>query len=413
KEETFSPGRGRVLAGGILLGLLLGVMLSAGLFLFLKDMSVLLPQQGYGIGGGAEGSAVNEGSESKLKLLEEYIHNHYYHAEEITTAQKEDGMYKGLVEAIGDPYSAYYNEKEYRELNEETTGEYYGIGCYVMLREEDQATVVTGVIRESPAEEAGLLPGDVIFKVDGENAIGLSLDEVVSRIKGEEGTTVQLTVYREKESEYPEFTVRRARIESQTVYSEMKEGNIGYIELTEFDIVSTEQFKTHLNDLLEKGAEGIILDLRYNLGGNVSTVTEIAGLLLPKGLVFYVEHQDGSRTEYTCDGTDFDLPLVVLVNEYSASASEILAGAVQDAEVGTLVGTQTYGKGVMQTIFPFGDGTAVKLTVANYFTRGGRNIDQVGITPDVIAELDEEAYEEDETDTQLDKAIEVLQEKMK
>ena len=406
-----TPGKWRYLLAGILIGILPGLLCCAVFFLLFRAMPT--PFQGGGTDAIREGSAVNEGSESKLRLLERYIGENYYHADEVTTAQKEDGMYKGLIEALGDPYSSYYNETEYQKLNEQTSGAYYGIGCYVTTREEDMATLITGVIKESPAEEAGLLPGDVIYKINDENAVGLVLDEVVSRIKGEEGTKVHLTIYREKEKDYLEIDVMRRRIESQTVYAEMKEDNIGYLELSAFDTVSSDQFKTHLDELLEGGAEGIILDLRNNLGGNVSTVNEIAELLLPKGLVFYVELQDGSRTEYTCRGSDFNLPLVVLVNEYSASASEILSGAVQDAEIGTIVGTQTYGKGVMQTIFPFGDGTAVKLTVANYFTRGGRNIDKVGITPDVIAEFDEEAYEEDETDTQLNKAIEVLKEKMK
>ena len=418
--DNAQPGRGRYFAGGIFLGLLLGILVG---FVLLFGLRGFVPALSGGIGGGSEGSAVNAGSESKLKLLEEYISTYYLRADEVTTAQKEDGMYRGLIDSLGDPYAGYYNEEEAARLNEETSGAYYGIGCYVTESTEDRNTVISGVMEGTPAEAAGLKAGDIIWKVNGEVMTGQTLDIVVSHIKGEENTIVHLTILREEEKDPLEIDVRRGRIESQTVRSEMLEDGVGYLELAAFETVSTAQFESHLEELRQQGMRGLILDLRYNLGGNVTTVTEIGGILLPKGLVFYSEDRNGKRIEYTCSGEGFDLPLVVLVNEYSASASEILAGAVQDSGIGTVVGTQTYGKGVVQTIYPFADNTAVKLTVADYYTRNGRNIDQVGITPDVVVEAEEtdadlsEAEdpesEEAPPDVQLEKAVEVLIEEIR
>ena len=188
----------------------------------------------------------------------------------------------------------------------------------------------------------------------------------------------------------------------------MIDERIGYLQISEFYNVTPGQFDQALAELRDQGAKGLIIDLRGNPGGTVTAVTEIAGRMLPEGLVFYMEEKDGKRTEYTCRGADFDMPLVVLVDGYSASASEILSGAIQDAGIGTIVGTQTFGKGIVQNIYPLDDGTAIKLTVAKYFTRNGQDIHKVGITPDVVVEFDSEAYQKDETDNQKDKAVEIL-----
>ncbi|MBP3735892.1 MAG: S41 family peptidase, partial [Lachnospiraceae bacterium] len=409
EKPASRPGRGRYFAGGLFAGILCGVLLCAAMAVYFGGTALLpyaVPQLS-----GEQGSAVNEGSESKLRLLESFIDQNYYYSDEVTTQQKEDGMYKGLISSLNDPYSEYFTDREYIELNEDINGAYYGIGCYVSQNDAGYAVIV-GVMKDSPAEKAGVLKNDLISEVDGENVVGLSLDDVVRRIKGEEGTVVHLTLFRESDRDYVELDVTRGKIDSQTVFTEMMEDGIGYLELMSFDAVSTDQFSAGLDDLKAQGMKALILDLRNNLGGNVTTVTEIGNMLLPEGLVFYMEDKQGHRTEYPCGGADFDYPLVVLVNEYSASASEILAGAVQDAGIGTLVGTQTYGKGVVQTVFPFADGTAVKLTIANYFTRGGRNIDKIGITPDIVTELDLDAWDEDQTDTQLEEGKRVLREKM-
>ena len=188
----------------------------------------------------------------------------------------------------------------------------------------------------------------------------------------------------------------------------MLSDNIAYIQITEFDDVTPAQFEENLAQMKKEGMTSMVLDLRNNPGGTVTAVTQIASGLLPEGLVFYMEDKDGRREEYKCPGAEFDYPIVVLVNEYSASAAEILAGAIQDSKIGKLVGTQTYGKGIVQNLYPLQDGSAVKITIADYYTRGGRNINKVGIEPDYVVELDAEKYEKDETDTQLEKATDLL-----
>ncbi|WP_130836356.1 S41 family peptidase [Lachnoclostridium sp. Marseille-P6806] len=355
------------------------------------------------------GSAVRSESIRKLRQIEELIDSVYYYADDTSREQKESGLYRGLMESLEDPYSVYYNEDELAELDAETEGVYYGIGAYVSWNTDSDAPVITGTIRQSPAEAAGLEAGDIIYKVEGEETMGSDLETVVSMIRGPEGTPVHLTLYREGNPDYLEVQIIRGKVSSETVLSEMLENQIGYIAIAEFDDVTSGQFEEALASLREQGMKGMILDLRGNPGGNVTTVTEIAEQLLPEGLIFYYEDRDGERTEYSASGKHaFSLPLVVLVNDYSASASEILSGAIQDAGIGTLVGTQTYGKGVVQTVYDLQDGTAVKLTTAAYFTRNGRDINHVGITPDVVLPLDAEAYREDGTDNQMDKAKELL-----
>ena len=275
---------------------------------------------------------------------------------------------------------------------------------------ETGACAVSGVIKNSPAEAAGLMEGDIISKVDGEDMSGLELDEVVTYIRGEEGTSVTLTLIRNGETIEVELT--REKVDTPTVESEMLDDGIGYLQITEFDDVTVNQFNENFEKLKAQGMKGLIIDLRGNPGGSVTTVCAVAEQLLPEGLIFYMEDKDGKRTEYTCKGADFDLPLVVLVNEYSASASEILAGAVKDAGIGKLVGKKTFGKGIVQNVIPLEDGSAIKITVANYYTRGGNDIHLKGIEPDVEVELDTDAYLDDKTDTQLDKAVEVMHEEM-
>ena len=211
-----------------------------------------------------------------------------------------------------------------------------------------------------------------------------------------------------RDGEYQTFTVTRATINVPTVTSEMLDNKIGYLTISEFSDVTAAQFEENYSKLMKDGMKSMIIDLRGNPGGTVTAVTQIASELLPKGLIFYMEDKNGEREEYTCPGAAFDLPLVVLVDEYSASASEILAGAIQDAGIGKLVGTKTFGKGIVQNLYPLGDGSAIKITVADYYTRNGRNIHKVGIEPDYTVEFDSEKYEKEEVDTQLEKAKELL-----
>ena len=360
--------------------------------------------------GGSGGNAVDAQAVNKLKLLEQYIDYYYYKSDEISKEDMQNGMFKGLVDSLGDVYSCYFTPQEYQSLQQQTEGVYFGIGAYVSKDVESGACVISGVIKDTPAEAAGLMEGDVIYSVEGKEMNGLELEEVVSYIKGDEGTKVHITIYRNGEPIEMELT--RARVTSPTVDSEMKENGIGYLQITEFDDVTTAQFEENFASLKEQGMKGLIIDLRSNPGGNVTTVCEIAEKLLPEGLVFYMEDKNGERTEYPCKGADFDLPLVVLVNEYSASAAEILSGAIKDAGIGKLVGKKTFGKGIVQTVAPLDDGSAIKLTIANYYTRNGNDIHLKGIEPDVEVDLDADAYLEDKTDTQLEKGIEVLTEMM-
>lgn len=401
-------GRNRKRRGRCGLFLLLGIVIGI-LVVVAAVRTFLMIHPSWGTSA-QETSVFNEQVTDKLDLLEQYIETYYYKSDEVTASQKEEGIYKGLLESLDDPYSVYYTKEEYESLQQMTEGTYYGIGAYVGTDAETGYASVTGVIKNSPAEEAGLQEGDIIYKVDGEDVTGQDIDTIVSKIKGEEGTVVTLTLIRDGEEIEKEIT--RAKVDFVTVDSRMLDDNIGYLQITEFDEVTVDQFDENFQSLKDQGMEAMILDLRSNPGGNVSAVTQIANELLPEGLIFYMEDKNGKRTEYKCDGADFDLPLVVLVNEYSASASEILSGAIQDAGIGTLVGTTTYGKGVVQNVMPLGDGTAIKLTIAKYYTRNGRDINQKGIDPDIEIAFDTDAYQEDESDNQLEKAVEVLEEEM-
>ena len=262
------------------------------------------------------------------------------------------------------------------------------------------------------AAKAGLKKGDILFQVDGKDVSGKKLDEIVTEIKGEKGTEVKLTVLRGEEREKVTTSVIRDTIEVQTVEYEMMEDQIGYLAVSEFDSVTYEQYQTALKDLEAQGMKGLVIDLRNNPGGNLDIVCEMLDLILPKGLIVYTEDKDGEKQEYTSDADyDYDVPMTVLINGNSASASEIFAGAVQDYEKADIVGTTSYGKGVVQSVYALKDGTCVKLTVAEYFTPKGRSINGKGITPDVEVEY-EYNEEEPEADNQLERAVEVLKQKM-
>lgn len=350
--------------------------------------------------------------DDKLSTLKKYIDEKYMG--KVDSQELEDGVYKGLISGLDDPYSEYYTEEETKQLMENTSGEYSGIGAVLSQDKDSGAISILQVYKDSPAEEAGLKEGDVLLKV-GERELTSKDDlaEVVTHIKGEEGTKVELTVYREKSKKEVVVTATRRKIEAQTVSYEMKEDNVGYIAVTEFDDVTLDQYKEAMEELESQGMKGLIVDLRNNPGGNLSTVTDMLDLMLGEGLTVYMEDKNGERTDYKSDAaTKFDKPLVVLVNGNSASASEIYAGAIQDHKAGTIIGTQTYGKGVVQQIFDLGDGTSVKLTIAEYFTPKGRNINDVGITPDKEVEYVEDEKNPD-ADNQLQEGIKSLQNSIK
>ncbi|MBQ3515957.1 MAG: S41 family peptidase, partial [Lachnospiraceae bacterium] len=270
---------------------------------------------------------------------------------------------------------------------------------------------ISGIIDGTPASQSDIKVGDYVIKVDGVDTYEMTLTDVVAMIRGDAGTQVTLTLNRGGAE--TEVTVTRQNIETPTVQYELLENNIAYITVTEFDDVTTAQFKEALEQLEADQAKGLILDVRGNPGGNLSTVVEMCQLMLPEGMIVYTEDKYGQRNEYKCDGAhEFKLPLVLLIDGSSASASEILAGAIKDYKMGTLVGTTTYGKGIVQKIFAYEDGSAAKITVSKYYTPNGYNIHGVGIEPDVEVPFDADLYVEEEIDNQLEKAIEIITEEI-
>jgi len=349
--------------------------------------------------------------QKKVENIEAVI-NHYY-LDNIDTEQVENQMYKGLVAGLGDPYASYYTAEELQKMQESTAGQYVGIGATLT---QDKNTGIISIVRcfeGTPSEQAGLLPGDIIYKLNDTEVTGMDLNTVVTMIKTEEGASIRLSIARDGETDYLEFDVERQEVKIPTVTYEMLEGKTGYIAITEFDTITEEQFNTALAELEAQGMEKLIIDLRNNLGGVLQTVCNMLEQMLPEGLIVYTENKDGERTEYKSDGKhQFQKPLAVLINENSASASEIFAGAIKDYGIGTLVGTTTYGKGIVQRIVNLDDGTAVKLTIAKYYTPNGNDIHGKGIEPDVEVELNDNLKQkteiEKEEDNQLQKAIEIL-----
>ncbi len=315
----------------------------------------------------------------------------------------ENGVYAGMMAGLMDPYSVYYTKEEYDSLMESTSGVFCGIGVVI---QQDITTGIITVVRAmpgTPGEEAGFKSGDIIYAVDGVDVTGEDSSNVVAMIKGEEGTEVTVTVYRDGEK--IDFTLKRAKIEMQTVEAKMLDNNIGYIQITEFDDVTVEQYSKAIEDLTNQGMEGLIVDLRDNPGGLLSSVCSMLDEMLPEGLIVYTEDKNGQREEeYSDEEHKFTKPLAVLINGSSASASEIYAGAIKDYGIGTIIGTQSFGKGIVQRIIELGDGSALKLTISNYFTPNGNNIHKIGIEPDIVVELNSDTEE----DEQLNKAIEVL-----
>lgn len=358
----------------------------------------------------SETGVVNESLLSKLQTLEEVI-DEYYYLDMVSDEELQTGIYRGLMDALGDPYTVYYSAEELASFMEQTEGTYYGIGAYMTQDLETTLPMITGVMPGAPAEISGLRANDLIYEVDGVPVYGMSLEQAISLIKGPEDTQVTLTIVREDADDFLDVTITRARVETPTVTLEMMDNGIAYIEIQEFDSVSIDQFADALATAKGSGMKGMILDLRGNPGGSLDAVVEMARMILPEGMVVYTEDKNGKRKEYTCDGErQLQVPLVVLVDGNSASAAEIMAGAIKDYGLGTLVGTTTFGKGIVQQIVPFLDGSAVKITISAYYTPNGNNIHGTGIEPNIVCEFDGEAYygSEDHPDNQLEKAKEVL-----
>lgn len=303
-----------------------------------------------------------------------------------------EGALKGMVDAVEDPYTSYLDEDESEDLFDSIGHEYDGIGVYLQQDIEDDTIKIIEVIKDTPAYDAGLLANDKIIKVDGVEYSGTQIDNAVSNIKKAPGEKVNLTILRNGETKEIEVTCRHLRLD--TVESKMLPDNIGYIEILEFGDGTAKEFTTHYSDLRAKNIKGLIIDLRNNTGGVYSEVVEIAKTIVPKGLIVYSEDKNGKKEEMFSEGEGIDIPLVVLINEYSASASEVLAGAIKDRGCGTLVGTKTYGKGVIQGIYNMPDGTTMKVTIAEYYTPNGVCIDKIGIEPDKEVKQESKQLEE-------------------
>ena len=395
KEEKKTGGFRK----GFLAGFLAAAILLAGTFGIRYVIGLT--------GGDYTGGLVSEEDvQDKLDKINAVISKYYLYEDEIDTEDLVEGIYAGYTASLGDPYTAYYDEEATREFMKSISGEFGGIGATVSKKADEDEILISEVYEESPAEQAGLKEGDVLLQADGHAVSGQDLDTVVSWISGEPGTDVELRISRAGEE--MDVTVTRDVIETKTVEYEMKEDSIGYIRVEEFDKVTYDQFKMALDDLEGQGMNSLIIDLRGNPGGQLTTVTDMLKLFLPEGVIVSTKDKYGNTDEITCDGDhEFKKPLTVLVDGRSASASEIFSAAIQDYGVGTIVGTQTYGKGVVQQTIDLGDGTCMKITISEYYTPSGRSINGTGVTPDVEVEYE---YDENdpEKDDQLEKAIEVV-----
>lgn len=395
-------------AGGILLML---VLVAATL-----GVALGIYQKGSAQQNAVSEDILGESVEAKIKSLAGIIQLYYY--EDVDVDNLVDGLYKGLMEGIDDPYSEYYTAEEYQSLQESNEGTYQGIGAVLSQNAETMAVTILRAYDGSPAQEAGLRTGDVIVSVDDIEANSMELSELVTHIRGEAETTTHLVVAREGESDYMDFDVERRAIEVPTVASQMLDDKTGYIQIAEFSEVTAGQFETQVEELKEQGMKAMVVDLRDNPGGLVTSVVQILDDILPEGTVVYTQDKYENRNDYTSEGdTYMELPIAVLINGNSASASEIFAGAIRDFDYGTLIGTTSFGKGIVQTILPLDDGSAIKITTAKYYTPNGDYIHGVGIDPDI--DLEFEYQSEDTTtydiqyDNQVQKALEVVEDELK
>ena len=351
------------------------------------------------------------GQDKKLAEITSLIQNNYY--QDVSHEQIEEGVLHGAVLALGDPYSAYMNVEEKQSYNESLEGAYVGIGVLTTFNSDWQA-VIAQVYNNSPAQKAGLQKGDIFVAVDGQKINTTStkdLQEVTGKIRGEAGTSVEITI--ERNGQEMSFTVQREEVHITYVTSRMLANNIGYIKIDEFSGSALEEYQQAVAQLQEQGMHAMILDLRDNPGGFVDYAVEIADELLPQATIISVRDKNGNEKQYTSDSKSMDFPMAVLVNQNSASASEILTVALKENQRAAIIGEKTYGKGIIQSHFNLSWGGYLKLTTASYYSPDGNAIHEVGVMPDIEVSLPEEIQNDpslltDETDTQLQKAIEVL-----
>lgn len=353
-------------------------------------------------------SGENLATARKLERLEKTVEKNY--TGKIDKKELENYSYKGYLAGLGDPYSTYYSEREFKELMESTKGVFTGIGIYLSQDTVTGNIKVVKLIKGGPSEGSGIKPGDVIVKVDGVSVGDKDLDKVVAEIKGEEGTKVKLSILRGKEKDLREFSITRKKVVTQTVETKMLDGGIGYLSVSEFDEVTVSQFKEGIKKLKKQGMKALVLDVRDNPGGLLDAVVDIADELLGKSRIVSVKDKTEKEKVYWSDAAQsVKVPVCVLVNGNSASASEILSGAMKDHKRGTLVGEKTFGKGIVQGFFDLGDGSYAKLTYASYYTPSGQNIHKKGIKPDVEVKDNPKT----KADEQLQKAQQILRKQLK
>ena len=360
------------------------------------------------VGAGLQSTSLSQ----KLHLIRNKIDSEYIGT--VDENQMAEYTIKGYVAGLGDKYSAYYTKEEMTDLMEDTNGNFVGIGVYLILDEEKNLVKIYGVIPNSPAEEAGVQAEDYITSINGVSFTGSELDKVADDLKGEEGSKVTFKVLRGTET--LEFTVKRRKVEIVHVSGQVVEGNIGYIAVDSYDGKVAEQFETEYNNLVAKGIKALIIDIRNNGGGLVDQSVKMADYFLDKGTNILIEKNNKDQETITKAKTDkkIKMPTVVLVNGYSASASEIFSAALKEkADNVTIVGSKTYGKGVIQGIYNLTDGSGLKLTIEEYFTPDHNSINKVGVEPDVVVDDYKYASKLDtEKDTQYKKAVEILKGKI-
>lgn len=347
----------------------------------------------------------------KVDEIQAYIDMYYYF--DTDDAAREEAIYDGIMEGLGDPYSVYYTDEEFADLMETNSGEYYGVGA-VVTQSADMTISVVRPIPGSPAEEAGIMAEDIIVQVDDMEIVDQELSLVVEKIKGTDGTTAYIKVYRPSINDYLEFDVERRLVENVSVYYEMLDNNIGYVQVQQFYENTADEFTDAIENLESQGADSLIIDMRDNPGGLLNAVVDMCSYIIDDGNILTTKDKNGSVIAKYDDNNkhSLDMPMVVLINGNSASASEVFAGAMKDTEKAVLVGTTSFGKGIVQSVMPLSDGTAIKLTIAKYFTPAGNDIHELGIEPDYVVELPDGKQNavnlERENDTQLKKAVEIL-----
>ena len=359
----------------------------------------------------------------KITTLQQIIDKYYLFDED--TTQVEDWIYKGMMFGLNDPYTTYYTAEEYQKLNEDTEGEYHGIGVMISQNRGTGLITVMKVFKDTPAAEAGMRPGDILYKVGDMEVTGMDMDILVKDyIKGKDGSEVELTVFRQDEGEYVDLKMERRNVTVQTVEYQMMEDSVGYIAVSQFDVVTADQFKAAVDDLEKQGMKKLVVDLRNNPGGVLGTVVDMLDYILPDDLtiegdkdlvrtnpeatllVYMADKNGKGEQEYASDGHSLDIPMAVLVNGESASASEVFTGAMKDYGRATIVGTKTFGKGIVQNLIPLDNGTAIKMTTAHYYTPSGFDLHGKGIEPDVEVELKEELRNQITVDVKEDNQIE-------